>query len=95
MAKHTPCKKYYVTDFMAEKDGVKEGTRFLTLAPTPALACAYALHFEFKTAMINGFYKVSEIGHEEHESDKLVDSDLANELYIKLCENQFFPNNSN
>lgn len=83
--------KYYVTDFMAEKDGVKEGTRFVTLAPSPSVACAYALHFEFKTAMINGYYKVSKIGHEEHDSDKLVDSNMANELYIKLLENQFFP----
>jgi len=82
-------KKYYIVDWEAEKEiGVK--ARFLTLAPDPITACAFAIHFKFDTAMINGSYRVSEKGYEIHEDDIFIESNQVNEVYLGLYENNYF-----
>lgn len=89
-------KKYYVTDWQMDFSNIAfsknniESARFLTLASSPVMACALAIHFKFSTAMINGSYRVSEKGFEIHNCDIFIDSNKVNEVYLDLCENNYF-----
>jgi hypothetical protein len=51
----------------------------------PVSACVKSILIgRFSSFMVNGKYRVSELGFEEHESDKLIDSNVINKIVSNL-----------
>ena len=72
--------KYYV------RDGVE---RCIIIAPTPTMACVFALEtYKFSSAMVNGYYWVSERGFEIHpdEGDWKINSNEVNKIFLALTQ---------
>jgi hypothetical protein len=85
--------KYYVVDELAEFNyPTGPRSRAIVNASNPQMACVLAMHQFFSTSMVNGHYRVSERGFEDHLDDYIIDSNQVNKLYLELLDNQYpFP----
>ena len=71
--------KFYVTDKVEEA---------IVDAPTSLKACISAVRYRFHGIPVEGFYKVSEIGFEEHDEDIVFKASEIVEMIIEIMDNE-------
>ena len=71
--------KFYVTDKVEET---------IIDAETSLKACIRAVRFRFHGIPVEGFYKVSEIGFEEHDEDIIFNASEIVEMIIEIMDNE-------
>ena len=71
--------KFYVTDG-AEKTVI--------VADSPLQACFRAIKFRFSGVPVNGYYKVSEIGFENHDEDSVFSSTEVIAAFIEILDRE-------
>jgi len=71
--------KYYVTD------GVEES---VIDAKSPIQACFKCLRHRFRGVPVNGVYKVSELGFDDHDDDIIFNAGEVVELLLELMEKE-------
>jgi hypothetical protein len=71
--------KFYVTDKVEEA---------IVDAETSLKACIRAVRFCFHGIPVDGFYKVSEIGFEEHDEDIVFKASEIVEMIIEIMDNE-------
>lgn len=69
--------KYYV------HDGVE---KTIIEADGPLQACFRSIQYRFQGIPVNGFYKVSEQGFENHEDDTIFSSDEVIQAFVDMME---------
>lgn len=71
--------KFYVTDKTEEA---------IIDAPDALTACMKCVRFCFHGIPVNGFYKVSEVGFDEHDEDVVFGSDEVIALLIEMMDEE-------
>ena len=71
--------KFYVTDKVEEA---------IVDAPTSLKACIIAVRYRFHGIPVDGFYKVSEMGFEEHDEDIIFKASEIVEMIIEIMDNE-------
>ena len=71
--------KFYVTDKVEEA---------VVDASTSLKACINAVRYRFHGIPVDGFYKVSEIGFEEHDEDIVFKASEIVEMIIEIMDNE-------
>jgi hypothetical protein len=71
--------KFYITDKVEET---------VVDAPTSLKACIDAVRFRFHGIPVDGFYKVSEIGFEEHDEDIIFKASEIVEIIIEIMDDE-------
>ena len=71
--------KFYVTDKVEES---------IIEAPNALQACIRSVRFRFHGIQVDGFYKVSEIGFEEHDEDTIFKASEIVEMIIEIMDNE-------
>ena len=69
--------KYYV------HDGVE---KTIIESDSPLQACFRSIQYRFQGIPVNGFYKVSEQGFENHEDDTIFSSDEVIQAFVDMME---------
>ena len=71
--------KFYVTDKVEET---------IIQAENSLKACINAVRFSFHGIPVEGYYKVSEIGFEEHDEDIVFKASEIVEMIIEIMDNE-------